>query len=227
MTYARQVRPELQESPYMLGDDYPDDLILCGNRSYQEHTTEEYDAFLGNWEYVYEAMEYCRNGCVDRWYSTITEAIMDNFPPQHKQKYSSRDIHEWKSILEEMCYREDKETICKALQLMTGKSWSTSTIHGCSQGDWQTIIYCSDTWNSSSIREFEMMYFNLGTEWIIHDGDSVPESPEDIDGFSVYCATWDEDEARRILADAACDKPENVVMYAYDGDIVKAKYRVA
>lgn len=227
MIYARQIRPEYQESPLMWGDIYPDDLIVCGNRHYQNHTIDVYDLFMDNWEFVYDAMKDCAEKYEYRRYNTVTEAIMDNFPPQHKRKYTSRDIHAWKSILEEMCYREEEKTICKALDLITGRSWNFTEIHGCCQGDWQTVIYCTDTWNSSALREFEMEYFNLGTEWMIHDGSEAPETPEDIDGYTVYCATYDDDETRRIIADSAGVDPADVIMYAYDGTEMIIKYKVA
>lgn len=227
MIYARQIRPELQESPLQYDECYPYDMIVCGNRYYQNHTIDVYDLFMDNWEFVYDAMKDCAEKYEYRRYNTVTEAIMDNFPPQHKQKYSSRDIHAWKSILEEMCYEEEEVTICKALDLITGKSWDTTEIHGCCQGDWQTIIYCTDTWNRAALREFEMEYFNLGSEWMIHEGTEAPETPEDINGFTVYCATYDDDEIRRIIADAACGNPDEVVMYAHDGMSLTDNYRIA
>lgn len=227
MIYARQIRPECQESPLFLFDEWPEDMILTGNRRLNFHTTPLYDRFVDQWEMLYNALEdiRARNG----WavYGTATEAIMDYFPPEHKPKYSTRDIRMWKSILAEMCNKEENALICKALELMTGKTWGYTTLHGCCQGDWQNIIYCADNWSRETLREFEMEYFNMGSEWLIHDGTEAPETPEDIEGFTVYCATYDEDEIRRIIADAAGGNPEDVVMYAYDGDIVTAKYRIA
>lgn len=89
------------------------------------------------------------------------------------------------------------------------------------------MIYCTENWNQETRKAFEIEYFNLGTEWIIHDEDNVPDSPEDICGFGVYCATWDEDETRQTIADAVNVDPVDVMMYAYDGDVITAKYRIA
>ena len=227
MIYARQVRPEYQESPLDIIDEWPEDVVLAGNHCLNTHTIPLYNRFMEYWEEAFNELESIKNHDGYNCYQTTTEAILCFFPPEHKQKYSTKEIHQWKSILAEMCYREDEATICKALQLMTGKVWDYTQIHGCCQRDWQGMIYCTENWNQEARKAFEIEYFNLGTEWIIHDGDNVPDSPEDICGFSIYCATWDEDETRRIIADAANVDPVDVVMYAYDGDVITAKYRIA
>ena len=154
---------------------------------------------------------------------------MDYFPPEHKEKYSSKNIHEWKRILASLqkCSRsEEARYLCQALQLITGAEWDYSEIRGCCQGDWQNVIYKAASWSSTALEAFEMEYFNLGTEWIIHDEETEPEAPEDINGYGVYITAYDEDETRQQLADAIGCSPEDVVMYAYNGSYSVDTYKL-
>ena len=69
------------------------------------------------------------------------------------------------------------------------------------------------------------MYFNTGSEWIIHDEDNTPEGPEDINGYCVYCTAWNEEGIKRELAEAAEVKPEEIIMYAFEGYTHNAIYK--
>ena len=111
----------------------------------------------------------------------------------------------------------EESILCELLEIVTGKSWSYRTISGCAQGDWQRVIYPTDEWTEKSLEAFEMEYFNMGSEWIIHDGDSEPENPEDITGCSVYCHGWSDDEIKaEILAEFGSEGDE-VVLYKFSG----------
>lgn len=76
-----------------------------------------------------------------------------------------------------------------------------------------------------ALSTFEAEYFNTGTEWIVHDGDSLPESPEDINGYFVYCTSWNEDGIANEIADSAGGRPEDVKLWAFDGYMQSPKYR--
>ncbi len=57
---------------------------------------------------------------------------------------------------------------------------------------------------------FETGYFNTGTEWIIHDEDYIPEAPEDICGYSMYCYT---DNPAKEIAESEGVSADDVVLY--------------
>lgn len=120
---------------------------------------------------------------------------------------------------------EEEETIIAALELLTGHKWKSGIIRGSCQGDWQGVYYRADTWSRDSLTAFETEYFNTGTEWIVHDEETEPETPEEISGFSMYCTEWREEDIAAAIAEAAGGKPEDVILYAYDGETRTAKYR--
>lgn len=108
-----------------------------------------------------------------------------------------------------------------------GREWNHKTIRGNAQGDWNEIYYPVDEWDEKSLDEFETMYFNEGSEWCIHDGNEEPQAPEDIEGYWMYCCSWDEVGIRREIANA-CGVPENeVVMYKYAGELREDVYELA
>jgi hypothetical protein len=209
--YARQISPEFQESPLQWTDIYPDGVILDGNKRNTVHTIPAYDHIKSGFEDMTEYAEYCgKNGT----YQTITDCISDYLPCEYKKKYSTNDIHEWKTLIKE--YDDNAELtdniICTALKLMTGKEYESACIRGCSQGDWQDMYYPIE-YGKEFVQSFETEYFNTGSEWIIHDEEIKPEKPEDITGGAMYCYSYD---PQKEIAEAEGVKPEDVVLYEFD-----------
>lgn len=231
MVYARQINPAYQESPLFIFDEWPKDMILYGNRDYKSYTIPVFDRLMGDYEACMTEVCNVLEGNEDN-YNNVTEAIMDYLPPEHKDKYSTKDIHAWKQLLSEWENVWDKKSrlnesdcIVEALDLMTGKEWDYSTIHGSCQGEWQTIYFVVDEWDKESRNAFEVEYFNMGSEWMIHDGCDQPEQPEDISGFTCYCTAWDEAGIREQLADIAGCKPEEIKAWAWNGETWMPKYK--
>ena len=221
MLYAKQVSPEYQESTLFLGDEFfPDNIAVFGNRDYKEHRPD----FINKvWEVLRqgELADVLEN--VKEWadyYKNTTEAIIDYLPPERGGRYSTNAIHALKNYVIDFsscpCSRE-YEILCDVLSIVTGKTWDHQMIRGCCQSDWNYIFYPVDEWTSEQIAVFETEYFNMGTEWIIHDEEEAPESPEDINGYSVYCTSWNDKGIRKEIADAAGVSPEEVIMYSFDG----------
>ena len=221
MLYAKQVSPEYQKSPLFFGDEFfPDNIAVFGNRDYIEYCPD----FISKvWEVLRQGeladvLENVKEWA--DWYKNATEAITDYLPPEHGERYSTNAIHALKNYVIDFsscpCSRE-YEILCNVLSIVTGKTWNYQIIRGCCQSDWNYIFYPADEWTSEQIAVFETEYFNTGTEWIIHDAEEAPESPEDINGYSVYCTSWNDNGIRKEIADAAGVSPEEVIMYSFDG----------
>lgn len=222
--YARQVSPEYQESPlFIMGEEFfPDNINVYGNRDYNDHCTENFTKVwnaLNNGELL-DAWEDMNDGG-NCWYNSWTEALEDLMPPVDRAAYT-RDERKNKipNLLKRFneCKKWEEESIlCEVLEVVTGKSWSYSTIRGCCQGDWQKVVYPSDEWTSESLDAFETEYFNTGSEWIIHNEDGEPENPEDIDGVSMYCHGWNEDQIRAEILSEFGKEGDEVVLYKFEG----------
>ena len=234
--YAKQVSPEYQESPLFLDECFPEDIILTGNRNYTSRTTPEYDKIAANFDSMAGTWENDR--FFYRWNGagydkipqkpdyTLQELLTEyRFTRPDGKPWTTQQRHRWRVLMEGENGAEDESTILAALELLTEYKWESGEIRGSCQGDWQGIFYRADTWSRGGLRAFETEYFNEGSEWIVHDENTEPESPEDITGFSMYCTEWREEDIAAAIAEAVGGKPEDVILYAYDGETRTAKYR--
>ena len=216
--YAKQVSPEFQGdfiSDIFAYDEAFSNITVCGNdRLYCRQTevfTRVYDALnSGDLAYYIDNIGDCYSP-----YTTATEAINDYLYREDGKRYSCKDIHELKELIEEYstcdCSKEN-DIICKVLSIVTRQDYDYTSIRGYCQGDWNEVFYPIDEYSNDDIRTFEAYYFNTGSEWIIHDCDGMPESAEDIDGYSMYCVT---DDVQKEIAEAEGVNPEDVVLYEY------------
>lgn len=233
--YARQIPPEHQESPLFLGDEcWPDDVILDGNNRLNSHTIPEYDHINRHFDEM--ASEWENDSCWYEWTGhnyrrrakkhdyTLGEILHDyGFTRRDGKPWSNQQKHKWRLFMEGNGPADEEDAICEMLELMTGQAWETTTIRGCCQGDWQTMFYPAD-WTRESVEQFEIEYFNTGSEWTIHDEETTPESPEEISGYTVYCHGWNDYDIRSEIANTAGGNPIDVVLYGFDGYTQTARY---
>ena len=145
-----------------------------------------------------------------------------------KPKYSTRDIHALKELVRaytEAASREENNILCKVLSIVTGRKWDWKIIRGYCQSDWNEVFYPVDDWSREALSAFETMYFNTGSEWIIHDEENTPEGPEDISGYSCYIVADTEEGIRKELAAVAGCAPSDLVIWAFDEFIRVAQYK--
>lgn len=223
MIYARQIAPEWQESPIFLDGMFPENIVVTGNRDYISRTTAEYDRVLDTLESYAEVLESPR----EYGYKCATEAAIDLLQPV-KGKFSTGNIHALKGYFSRYgtgSSRDDKEIIARVLSLVTGQPWQWSIIRGCCQGDWQEVFYPVNEWSREALAAFETMYFNTGSEWIIHDEENTPEGPEEINGYSCYIVADTEEGIKKELAAVAGCAPSDIVMWAFDEFIRVPQYK--
>lgn len=218
--YAKQISPEYQESPLFYGE-FPENIIVTGNQHFNSHTIPVYDRILDCYEEAAQYLEELQLHKKNTTYKNVTEIINDFFPAlEYREKpYSTRDIHRIRAALELYGTRAyyDGDYVFDMLEAITGETWRAGTIRGCCQGDWQNVYYPVKSWSDETISNFEIEYFNTGTEWIIHDGETEPETPEEITGFSCYCYSWRNDDLKKEIANIAGYPGADVVLYLYAG----------
>lgn len=177
--YAKQVPPEYQESP-LEWNDWPENVAVFGNRHYNAHT--------------FDALEIVRNAMNDGYFPA---PIVGELAPWA----------DWWDRVDALDNGDEKPLLCEGLELLTGRKYRYGTIHGCSQGDWQEIIYPAE-YGRNWFDAFETEYFNTGTEWTVDpDGDC----------FSVYVISWSDDGIRREIADACGCNADDVVLLRFIG----------
>lgn len=222
--YAKQVPPEFQESNIEIDTDY---INLIGNRHYNEHTSLLFD-------YVHEALH--EGTLLEEWegindrgnsgYYTWEDALRDIVPPSGRGEYTRAERLKIPQIAKDYYTSrsgsDENDKICELLGIVTGQEWSRRTLRGCCQSEWIEAFYPVNAWPGDSLNRFEAEYFNTGSEWIIHDSDEEPETPGEIEGYSMYCTTYD---PRAEIAAECGVKTEEVQLYSFDGWTRSAKWR--
>ncbi len=221
--YARQVPPEHQESPLYMFNEWPENVYVFGNRYYTERA-ERIDEIRNALENIAEDFAAMQAG--HGYTNNLHAVIWYELPRDSGEGYTRAE----RLKIIEMAQRytdsapgsyDEREALTLALEMVTGEEYETGTICGCCQGDWQRIIYPA-RYGENFKEMFETEYFNTGTEWIIHDSDEAPETPDEIDGYSHYCHTCD---ARAEIAAEYGVKPDEVQLYSFDGWTRAANWR--
>ena len=82
--YARQVEPQYQRSP--LFDCFPENIVVCGNNHFNEHTIDIFDRVvntLKKWDLYYE---------LENLEEKIKEVIEFHLSPERKKHYTNDEI---------------------------------------------------------------------------------------------------------------------------------------
>ena len=224
--YAKQINPEFASDDlfytykdkktgrYVLGmndDYYYDNVIIYGNKDYCGITTKEFDCIMkiGDVYYEYEPLTY--KGSNHCYWNNVTEFINWYFPKK-EGKYTARQIHKWKELLERYSeHWREEDIIIDALHLMTGKTWREIKLTGYCQSDWQ-YGYVSDEVGEQSVRYIEMCYFNLGSEFIVYE--NRKDFKNNDNGYSIYVDSYD---SKTELADRLGCSTKEISMYEWDG----------
>ena len=231
--YARQIDPQYQDSRVFDDDGNGVEYInVWGNKDYQSRTSSVFDRVkecLDAGELA-EDIEAVMEKNPSAIYGNITEAINNQLWRDDGKPYSTRQIGKLKQLVlrySECRSSEEDQILVDVLSIVTGEEWDYRNIHGCCQSEWNTVYYPVKYWTKESLDAFETMYFNTGSEWIVHEGDTEPTSPEEIDGCAYYCVSWNDEGIKKELAEAAGGNVEDVVLYKYSGSVSIPTYKVA
>ncbi len=213
--YARKIAPEAQISPLMedlrgpLQGTYLEGIALRGLSRFHTNISEELRPFFNHMDLVEGYLQDFNEG--DRTYDTKSEILQEFIPPLHKENYSDADVEALEKAL--IGKRDDLSLEAAALSIVTGKKYNVRTLCGSCQGDWIIFYYPVEEWPEEAIRNFETEYFNLGSEWIIHEEETDPKSPEDVQGCSFYAHSTDYEEVKREIGEAYIVSPEDITLY--------------
>lgn len=244
--YVRQVPPEYQESPLFFiewNEETHPGLVVTGNKDYHSHTVPVWDKWHDNWfdavDFISSIEEYLYAQDNDPdfdpddwslWYESYRGVIEDLLPPQPERgPYTDEEIDKWVEVLVDIktCdYSAEYRPTLNALKLLTGHEWDTRTIRGSCQSEWQECYWDTTMWTDEAIKEIEVEYFNEGVEWCIHDEDTIPNGPDEIDGYYAYTHGWNEEDIRKELAEIAGCQPEDLVIYKHSGYTQVSNYEV-
>lgn len=205
---AYQIPPERQCSPLIQYDEIPEEIEIFGNICYQERTSDTWrniPALLDDIADEFYDLQRGEKPYTD--FATILEAYTG------RDSYTRAERKKWVEILHRWTDTDEETTVfIDVLQLIRNRKYTRATLRGCAQGEWQEILYPAE-YGAEWLKSFETEYFNLGTEWIVH---------EDDEQFSIYCTT---DNPRAEIAEATNATSGDVILYEFDGWTRTPKYR--
>lgn len=221
---AFRMEPETVDYESYFDFDGWEDFIITGNDHLASFHTE-YDLYdrIQNYcvEYneLQEAIEEAGTDYSN--YKNATEAIEDflGFAPTTKQ------VHDIKEALEEADaaypYTNFTKLTVKLLSICEKRQWTTSTIIGSCQGDYQTVLYPADSYDNDFINYIESIYFGTGDEYAIcecNDDDDI-DNPYDCDNtyYNYYQSdvAWNDNLLRDRIAKDTGVSPEDVILYDF------------
>ena len=104
--------------------------------------------------------------------------------------------------------------ICTLLSAMRGEPYTTSVMRGCSQYEFERAYY-PESLDPKELELYKSAYFGYGTEIIIHDGDGIPESPNEVSGYGIWSLAYDADGFKSDIAEATGASPNDVVLWVW------------
>lgn len=219
MYFAKQVPPQQQIAPFC-GDMYPD-VTFKGNGQYIDRICPEWN-HVARFLRMAETYDYLSLSDEDlKW--NIEEDL------RKPNEYSMEEVQTIRALISDYqnadTEAKERSALIGILNIFTGQTWIEKTIRGCCQGEWQTVFYPEEQYSEQAINNLEIEYFNLGSDWIIHDRDNTPEKPEDVDGFYCYTHGWNTEMNQNELAEALGCKPEEIVLWEYDHDMIVPVYK--
>lgn len=203
--YAKQVPPEYQESPLFMGD-WPENVFVFGNKWLTSHAGRLDDIKQALCE-IYDVCQGWSN------YSKLSDVTPGRDDGRNYTRAERLQLVRLAKNYTEYSNNSDDESeiLCAVLELITGQKYDYTTIRGCSQGDWQEIIYPAE-YGRDWLSDFETEYFNTGAEWCISEND-----PESDDAYYFYSHSWSDDGTRDEIAAAAGVDPGDVILYTFTG----------
>ena len=193
-----------------------------------QYNVESLKIVLDN-DYLTNALEYNRDNETKLkearvWFSE--SSIVNQYVPNEKmnrEAYTEAEVKKIISLVSEYGESDDKDKdiICELLEIQTGKKYIRRSIFGSCQGEYAEIIYPESEYSEEDIEYFRCAYFNEGSGWIVHNEDTIPESPYDVWGYYVWCPYSPICEADKIRAWIANGgNPEDVVLYSWKASTI-------
>lgn len=215
-----QLSPE--STGYGVFDDLGDweDIRIFGNKDFVGIDNIDDGAPYEEFEWLIQTYLEVRDtgDASNGFYEDETEVLSDylrGFDWKDKEKEIKELIEKLDSQGDEM-YKLYDEYYLELLNLLTGKKYELVCIRGCSQSDWQYLIYNTEIHESETIEGY---YFNLGDEYTVIETDADEEvdidSIFDYECYSYYTLAWKQED---LIEEVKAGYGEDTLVEIYEFD---------
>lgn len=222
--YAKQIPPEYQNGDYLLTEDeyFQTCVAIHGNdrlKGFNDNLIKDVESKIDDIIYIFDNFSNSN-------YKNFSAACNDILYQGTTHKpYSPRQVHKIKEFCKNYDYKNAKNNNCFILSLLTGREWDYITIRGCCQSEWNILYYTDDI--TAEKRDYiECVYFNMGSEWIIHDSETEPETADDVNGFTHYCADYKTDKIKQEIGSITGATSDDIILYTFSGFSRCAEYTI-
>lgn len=188
--YAYQIPPgDVIHDPFE-GGCY-EDVFVFGNKNFKDHMTETFRSIRDRFEEVCASFVTLYIDGESTHCETLADVVNALFPLRDGRLYSHDELQQWEAFLLQLSNVRDKDILpllADFLSYVFNRKYKYGIIRGSSQSDWNNVIYPAE-YGNDFLQTFSVEYFNEGSEWEIHEGNGIPTSPEEIQGFHVYCTS--------------------------------------
>lgn len=212
--YAIQCDPE-----NFYWEDYLDEdtlveqhISIMGNRDYNnlnESMVKEITTALDDAGYDLENMDFDEEDAdpkdiINLYFAKKTE---------EDKQFTEEEYKKLVDLSMSWCASEETETLLEALKIIYGIGFTSGTIRGCCQGDWNNYIAPEGT----DMKFYEAVYFNTGTEFkIAMEATEGEPDWDEIDCCFDYTHLYRNEDIKKWIADNNGCKPEEVLLILID-----------
>lgn len=209
--FVKQFAPEVSDSePYFYDflEAYPN-VIIDGGRNFKGYG-DVLKPIQNTIDHYYEF------NCGYGYFTSFTEFLNYYMPKKvNGKKFSTKEVKSLREAfqrndLSQTPYEENLKTIM--LSIIYGEEYKKVHLRGYCQGD---VVHCYHPVSMSfdALMELEALYWNGGSEVMVHDDDSEVNDADDISGYCMYIFDYN---LKRGLAKQLECKEEDIVLYEFD-----------
>lgn len=229
--HARQIEPEYQDSRWQEDEIWKNLAIINLEKNCYSYNDDFYNQVKSALNEILDEIEEV--GEENSWYKTNAELFNDLLPKHNGEEYSENEIQALLQLANEfddyveasfsgipMGMKDEATIVAETMSMIDGREFDTFTIHGYCQGEAATVVYpvgdapegytgeYKEGFADNSFKyDFEELFYNGGTEWVV-------EVSED-ESFSMYLL-GDKDKVIKQIADECGVSPDKVLLYSED-----------
>lgn len=190
--YARQIPPDKQESDLQRARVCNKAMALYGNPKLKKCTNNIFDEVL-------DATKY----------NDLNSWVFSNIDKQ-KMKNVIKLMYNYNTF-------PNNNTLCKLLSIVTNAKWTYTVIQDVNLSNWQYLYYKVGHVTGEDVYNVSIDYFNRGSEWIIHESDTIFTNPDEIAGLNYYFLTNDCTKIKEKIASFKNCSVADIVLYKFKG----------
>ena len=216
--YAKTLNPEFFDyRVYDIREDDGNKVIIDGGRDFNDIDKN------GELKVIKKAIDNYGGYEYEFYYhNSIKDYLNDYLYPlkkENEKQFSPLELHKINIALEDAQFNDIdvRDAIATILSIIHGEPYTHSGLRGYCQGDYVEAYYPTST-SQKEIDYVEAWFFGTGTEIVIHDSDTIPESEDDIDGYSILSTAWSDDGLKKDIRETVgCDDDVEIILWKWTG----------